>query len=241
MIVKIESRQNDKIKDVVKLYQSSERNKRKEFLVEGFHLFEMALHSNVVKSIFVLKEIKDIPQNIIQYIVTPEIMEKISSVKTPQGIVSLCSMKEEKEITSNRVLYLDDISDPGNMGTLLRTALAFGYKDVIVSNGCCSVYNEKVLLASQGAIFDLNISTDRDNILSILKGYSIYATEIKGSKNLNEIKASCKHVLVLGNEAHGVSEKILSLASERIRIDIKDIESLNVAVAGGIAMYHLSK
>lgn len=241
MIVKIESRQNDKIKDVVKLYQSSERNKRKEFLVEGFHLFEMALQSNVVKSIFVLKEIKDIPQNIIQYIVTPEIMEKISSVKTPQGIVSLCSMKEEKEIASNRVLYLDDISDPGNMGTLLRTALAFGYKDVIVSKGCCSVYNEKVLLASQGAIFDLNISTDQDNILSNLKGYSIYATEIKGSKNLNEIKASPKHVLVLGNEAHGVSEKILSLASERIRIDIKDIESLNVAVAGGIAMYHLSE
>mgnify|MGYP003309195658 CR=1 FL=1 len=137
----------------------------------------------------------------------------------------------------NKVLFLDEISDPGNLGTLLRTALAFGYKDVIL-NGGCSQYNEKVLQATQGAIFKLNIVNNLD--LKELKDYEILATEIKGSTELSQVKVSDKFVLVLGNEAHGVSQKILSLASKRIRIDINDIESLNVAIAGAIAMYKLS-
>ena len=135
-------------------------------------------------------------------------------------------------------MLLDNVSDPGNLGTILRTALAFGYNDVILKEGC-SIYNEKVLQSTQGAIFNLNIISKFDK--KILDGYKLIATEIKGSIDLSEIKKPGKHVLVLGNEGHGVSKEILELADQRVRIDIKNIESLNVAVAGAIAMYELSK
>ena len=239
MIQEILSKQNEKIKDLVKLAKPSEKEARQQFIVEGFHLLEMALKSNSVVSIFTLKAIKEVPSNIPQYIVTEEIMEKISSTKSPQGVVAICKMKKEQPISLNKVLYLDDVSDPGNVGTILRTALAFGYKDIIMSKNCCSVYNEKVTQSSQGAIFDLNIVKGGIETLKSLKRYEILATEIKGSVSLNEVKHQDKFVLVLGNEAHGVSKEILSIADQRIRIDIKDIESLNVAIAGAICMYSL--
>lgn len=237
MIYEIKSRQNDKIKEVVKLSNMKSSKEAKLFKIEGFHALEMALEAKAVKSVFTCKEIKDLPSNIPQYIVSKEIMEKISYAKNPQGVVVVCNYIPVRAITSNKVLLLDDVSDPGNVGTLLRTALAFGYKDVIMLGGC-SQYNEKVLQSTQGAIFKLNIVNDID--INSLKDYEILATEIKGSVELSKVTPGAKHILVLGNEAHGVSNKILSLASKRIRIDISDIESLNVAVAGAIAMYKLS-
>lgn len=237
MIYEIKSRQNDKIKEVVKLSNMKSSKEAKLFKIEGFHALEMALEAKAVKSVFTYKEIKDLPSNIPQYIVSKEIMEKISYAKNPQGVVVVCNYIPVRAITSNKVLLLDDVSDPGNVGTLLRTALAFGYKDIIMLGGC-SQYNEKVLQSTQGAIFKLNIVNDID--INNLEDYEILATEIKGSVELSKVTPGPKHILVLGNEAHGVSNKILSLASKRIRIDISDIESLNVAVAGAIAMYKLS-
>lgn len=237
MIYKINSRQNDKIKDLVKLSNLKFSKEQKLFKIEGFHALEMALEAGVVKAIYTTKELKEVGE-ITQFIISKEIMEKVSAAKSPQGVIAVCEYKEPKPISSNKVLYLDEVSDPGNVGTLLRTALAFGYKDVIIGGGC-SEYNEKVLQSTQGAIFKLNIVHDLD--LALLKDYKILATEIKGSVDLETVKTTEKHVLVLGNEAHGVQEKILKLADKRIRIDIHDIESLNVAVAGAIAMYELAK
>ena len=240
MIKEIKSRQNDLIKEVSKLSNPSFRKEKGQFKVDGFHMIEMAKSSNFLEAVFLLKEIKDLDKNISQYIVNEEIMEKISMAKSPQGIVSICKIKEEKEITSNKVLYLDDVSDPGNLGTILRTALAFGFFDVILSKNCCSIYNEKTLQASQGAIFSLNIVQDYSLTKLKEKGYKIYATEINGSVSLKNIKKESKIVLVLGNEAHGVSKVVLDQADLRIRIDIENIESLNVAIAGAIAMYELN-
>ena len=135
-------------------------------------------------------------------------------------------------------MLLDNVQDPGNLGTLLRTASAFGYKDVILRGGC-SQYNEKVLQSTQGAIFSLNIVPFEDE--DQLEGYEIIVTEIKGSVDLSTVGKVRKHVLILGNEAHGVSKEFLEIADKRVRINIKNIESLNVAVAGAIAMYELSK
>ena len=239
MIKEIKSRQNELIKNVVKLSSPSYRKETGKFKVDGFHMFEMAKESGYLLEVFALKEIKGLDAKINQYIVSEEIMEKISSSKSPQGIVSICKLIKEKEITSNKVLYLDDVSDPGNLGTIFRTAVAFGFNDVILSNNCCSIYNEKALQSSQGAIFRLNIVNDIK--LSDLKknGYQILATEIKGSVSLDSIQKPDKFVLVLGNEAHGVSQEILDQSDKRIRIDIDNIESLNVAIAGAIAMYKL--
>lgn len=237
MIKEIRSRQNELVKEVAKLSDAKARKQQKLFRVEGFHMLEMAKEANLIHSVFTLKEIKDLELKIPQYLVSEEVLEKLSFTKTPQGVVCVCHLLNEKPIKSDKVLYLDGVSDPGNLGTILRTALAFGYDDVILSKNCCSIYNEKTLQASQGAIFKLNIVTDLD--LSKLKadGYQILATEIKGSISLEEVAKPKKLVLVLGNEAHGVSEEILKLADKRIRIDIKNIDSLNVAIAGAIAMF----
>ena len=242
MIINISSKQNTKIKEIGKLISdNSYRKERKEFIIEGFHLLEMALEDKLVKAIFSLEPIKNIDEKITNYIVSEDILKKISTQKNPQGVVAICSMRKEKEITHNNVLYLDEVSDPGNLGTLLRTALAFSFKDVILSKGSVSIYNEKTISSSQGAIFRLNIiSGDEQNLIDLKeKGYKILATEIKGSVELKNIKKSDKQVLILGNEAHGVNEKILNLADERIRIDINEIESLNVAICGAIMMHYL--
>ena len=242
MIINISSKQNTKIKEIGKLISdNSYRKERKEFVIEGFHLLEMALEDKLVKAIFSLEPIKNIDEKITNYIVSEDILKKISTQKNPQGVVAICSMRKEKEISHNNVLYLDGVSDPGNLGTLLRTALAFSFKDVILSKGSVSLYNEKTISSSQGAIFRLNIiSGDEQNLINLKeKGYKILATEIKGSVELKNIKKSDKQVLILGNEAHGVNEKILNLADERIRIDINEIESLNVAICGAIMMHYL--
>lgn len=242
MIINISSKQNIKIKEICKLISDkSYRKERNEFVIEGFHLLEMALEDKLVKAVFSLEPIKNIDEKITNYIVSEDILKKISTQKNPQGVVAICSMRKEKEISHNNVLYLDEVSDPGNLGTLLRTALAFSFKDVILSKGSVSLYNEKTISSSQGAIFRLNIiSGDEQNLIDLKeKGYKILATEIKGSVELKNIKKSDKQVLILGNEAHGVNEKILNLADERIRIDINEIESLNVAICGAIMMHYL--
>ena len=234
MIKKIESKQNQKIKDLQKLSISKFSKEQGLFKIEGFHALEMAKKSGALLSVFTTKEIKDL--EVPQYLVSKEIMESISSAKTPQGVICVCSYLEEKPIKSHKVLMLDNVQDPGNLGTLLRTALAFGYNDVIL-NGGCSPYNEKVLQSTQGAIFKLNL-VNYEGFFP--KGYEVIATEIKGSVDLSTIIKVNKHILVLGNEAHGVSEEILKVANKRVRIDIKNIDSLNVAIAGAIAMYTLT-
>ena len=236
MIKKIESRQNQKLKDLQKLSNPKFSKEQGLFKIEGFHALEMARKSGALLSVFTTKEIKDL--EVPQYLVSKDIMESISSAKSPQGIICVCSFLESKPVKSSKVLMLDNVQDPGNLGTLLRTALAFGYNDVILRGGC-SQYNEKVLQSTQGAIFELNIVNEFNP--KSFKDYEIIATEIKGSVDLSTLSKPNKFILVLGNEAHGVSKEILEIANKRVRIDIKNIESLNVAVAGAIAMYELSK
>lgn len=241
MIYQISSKQNDKIKEVLKLRKSSYQKEVGLFIVEGFHLIEMASNSNLLEAVYTLEEIKNIDVSIPQYIINKDILDKISNYKNSQGALGIVSIKNPQEVQSNLVLYLDDVQDPGNVGTILRTALAFNFLDVILSNNSCSVYNEKVIQASQGAIFDLNIQNGDSSLLKELKnkGYRVIATSLQSSIPLEKLKISEKIVLVLGNEAHGVSKEILDIADESIRIDIDKIDSLNVAIAGAISMYYI--
>lgn len=236
MILKIESRQNQRIKDLMKLSLPKYSKEQRLFKIEGMHALEMAKKSGTLLSVFTTKELPDL--HVPQYLVSKDIMESISYAQSPQGVICVCSYLAEQPVKSDKVLLLDNIQDPGNLGTLLRTALAFGYNDVILRGGC-SQYNEKVLQSTQGAIFNLNIVPfiDEDQ----LEGYEIIATEIKGSVDLSTVGKIKRHILILGNEAHGVSKEFLEIADKRVRIDIKNIESLNVAIAGAIAMYELSK
>ena len=162
MIQQIKSRQNDKIKEVCKLENPAYCRQISKFKVDRFHLFELAKESGQLLEVYTLEEVKDLDVSIPQYIVTKEVMEKISSSKTPQGVVAVCKAKPSQPIKNNKVLYLDDVSDPGNVGTIFRTALAFGYNDIILSEKCCSALSSKVIQSSQGAIFKLNIVRNID-------------------------------------------------------------------------------
>lgn len=238
---KITSKENQKIKELIKLYDNKYRKEKSLFIVEGYHLLEMALSSNLVKEIYTLKEIEGIDESIPQYQINEDILKKISKSKSPQGVVAICHFKNEKPV-GKRLIYLDNIQDPGNLGTILRSALAFSYFDVVISSDSVSLYNEKAISASQGAIFKLNIILDKDtSYLNKLKedGYQLISTALKDSKNINEIKLNDKYVLIFGNEGQGIRKEILDISNDKLKIDMDNIDSLNVGVAASILMYLL--
>lgn len=239
MIETITSLTNSKIKAVSKAMDA----KGDLFVVEGFHMVEMALEAKAAKMIFTVKKVLD--TDVPQYLITEAILNKITSTKTPEGIVALCEKISPKEASNDHLLYLERVGDPGNIGTLLRSALAFGFYDVILSKGCASVYSSKVLMASQGAIFKLNIKESKnDDSLDDLKelknaGYHILATDLATSHPLKELKIDNKFALLLGNEGKGLTKEAIAFANQSVRIEMSGIDSLNVGVAGGILMYEL--
>ncbi|MCF0117026.1 MAG: RNA methyltransferase [Bacilli bacterium] len=240
MIYKISSKNNDKVKYFAALKENSTRNKEKKFIVEGFHLLEMALEKKCVDCIISLKEIKNVDSSIDQYIVSEEVLLKISSTKSPQGVLAVCNMNAILNNGSygDKVLFLDDVQDPGNVGTIIRTALAFNFKTIILGPQCCSIFNDKVLSATQGGIFFVNFVTGNIDTLKKLKddGYQIVATALRNSVLLNEYTPMKKQVIIMGNEARGVAEEIQDISDVKVRIEIQNIESLNVGVATGVML-----
>lgn len=234
----ITSVQNPKIKEAAKLKDG----KSPLFLVEGFHLTEMALRAGAVELLYAVKPYE---ANRPVTLVSPEVLKKLSSVMTPEGIVAVCHKAALKPISSPRVLYLDGVADPGNVGTLLRTALSFGFTDVLLGQGSVSLYNSKTIGASQGALFNLNVKENATlSDLEDLKEkqeYALLSTDLNSATSLKELTPRAKEVLILGNEARGVSPAIQKLADLRLRLEMSGIDSLNVAVAGGILMYELRK
>lgn len=235
MAITLSSRKNEVVKEAASYLKGGEK-----FLVEGFHNAEMAIKSGLVEKVFALKECETLGAPL--YLVTPEIIEKLSLTKNPEGIVCLCHKKEATPIHRSRVLYLDEVQDPGNVGTLLRTALAFGFLDVILSKKCADPYGPKALMAGQGAIFELNVTfnAEGEEILKKMKGdgYLLLGTALEKATSLTDFAlGEEKIVLLLGNEGQGIRKQILSLCDHRIKIPIAHIDSLNVGVAGGILMY----
>lgn len=241
MIERITSLANSKVKMAAKALDA----KGDLFVVEGFHMVEMALEKGVVECVFTIE--KTLDTKVPQYLVNEQILKKLTTTKTPEGIVALCHKQKPAEITSEHVVYLEKVGDPGNIGTILRTALAFHFYDVVLSKGTAEVYSPKVLMASQGAVFFLNIKQSKnDNPVDDLKelrnaGYHILATDLATSKPLQKLKVPAKTVLMLGNEGKGLSKESISFADQAVRIEMDGIDSLNVGVAGGILMYELSQ
>lgn len=237
-IKEITSKDNQFVLEAIKLKQAKYRLRDKLFLVEGEHLLEMALNAKAVKHLFVLKPFENI--DIVQFVIPNEIMKKISSLENPPNIIAVCHELTSTSITTNHLIYLDEISDPGNLGTILRTALAFGYRDVLLSPNCVSIYNEKVISATQGALFQLNLVKSSTKHLKNLqeKGYQILATSLKNALPFEEVKRSEKFILVFGNESRGVSQEVLDLSDVKIKIPMNSIDSLNVSVAASIILYY---
>ncbi len=176
--------------------------------------------------------------------VTPEILQKMSGMKNPEGLIAEVKMPEmnASEIKGTNVLVFDRISDPGNMGTLLRTALFFGWNSVFFLPGCCDPFNEKTIRAARGAHFKIQLVQGTIKNLQewiVKNNAQSLAADIEGI-NPEKVKASDYRVLVLGNEAQGISKEIENL-SIKVSLPMSgDMESLNVGVAGGILLYLLS-
>jgi len=232
---KITSLQNPHIKELALL-----KPEKGLFLVEGFHLVEMALGAKAALEILSLEPYEAaVPVTL----VTPQIIAKLSSTKTPEGIIAVCRLPDTPAAESRRALLLDGIQDPGNVGTLLRTALSFGFHSVYLSKGCANPLNSKALLASQGAIFKLALFPDCD-LLEKMKelsaaGFFLVSTDLSTSVTLSSLPKKDKIALILGNEARGVSPEVNKASDVRVRLEMSGIDSLNVAVAGGILMYEM--
>ena len=244
----IKSLQNQNIKDIAKLKEKKYRDMTGLFIIEGEHLVKMALEAGNLETILVDENLLDKYLDIINedytIIVNEAIVNKLSYTKSPQGIIGVVRKKEMYVQGLNKVLVLDNLQDPGNVGTLLRSALAFNYNQIFISDESVDIYNDKVIRASQGAIFKLNIKRDSlENIYAILKEekFKIYATALgDNSVYLDDLKPNKKCALILGNEGNGISVLSKSVADEIIKIKMSSrIDSLNVSVAGSIAMYYI--
>lgn len=239
---KINSVNNEYIKELSKLKNKKYRDELGLFIVEGYHLVKEA-KKNLV-DVLVIDE-KDAIQGVNNILVTEDVIKKLSFSQTPQNIIGVCKIKENNEICGSRYLILDGIQDPGNLGTLIRTALGFGIDTIVASLDTVDIYNDKVIRASQGSIFNINyIKGDLNEIIHGLKlrGIKIIGTSLKSSVDLKKIDCSDNFAIILGNEGNGVRENILNLADINVRINMSDkLESLNVAIAGSIIMYYLYK
>ena len=239
----ITSLENEKIKEIIKLNQSKYRKKFGKYLVEGEHLVLEALKSGNLETLILEKDTLFPVEREALY-VTSDILSKISSLETPPKVMGVCTIPEKEEYGS-RILLLDEIQDPGNLGTLIRSAKAFDIDTIVLGTGCASLYNSKTLRAAQGMHFHLSVvNRDLDSVIPMLKekGIVVYATNVKYGMDARTLKKKDKEnfALILGNEGAGVKDKFFDMADQYIYIDMnKDVESLNVAIAGSILMYEL--
>lgn len=240
----ITSLNNDKVKYWNKLKKKKYRDENKEFLIEGMHLVLEAYKTGNIKEL-ILGQDELLPLDVPTTYVIEEIIKKISTLKSPSNVMAVCKMPEQTKELGTKILMLDGIQDPGNLGIIIRSAVAFGIHSIVLGDNTVDCYNEKVVRASQGMIFYANIINQ--NILDLIlelkeKNIKIFGTKVTHGKNLKEINIIDKFAIVMGNEGSGVSEEILDLCDEHIFINMSEVcESLNVGVATSIILYHFSE
>lgn len=225
----IESRQNKNFKTWLKLKNKKYRDKYDRFLVYGEHLIDKA------KAVGALVEVLTDNPDKEGTLLAHDLMNELQQTASYIDQVGVCK-KINEPVKSDAILVLDDVQDPDNVGALIRSAVAFGFSHIILSIGCADMYNEKVIRASKGAIFDCHIERKplNDAIYHLKDmGYQVLAADAHQRGSLTD---NHKAVLILGNEGHGISEELIPLVDQFITIKTKTVESLNVSVAGAIIM-----
>ena len=241
----ITSLDNKKIKRYVSLKTTKGRKEEGLFLVEGMHMCYEANKNNLLVDLLVLENtaISFSYAGEITY-VTMNVLKKISSLSNPTNVIGVCRKLDNKEIVGNHILILDNIQDPGNIGTIIRSSKAFNVDTIILSNNSCDIYNDKVLRSTQGMIFDMNIIYgDLVKIISRLRdnGYTILGTNVNNGEDVRNINVF-KYALIMGNEGSGVSKEVETLCDKNLYIKMNsDCESLNVGVATSILLYELNR
>ncbi|MBQ8534412.1 MAG: RNA methyltransferase [Bacilli bacterium] len=240
----ITSVENEKIKNLCKLEKKKYRDMTNTYLVEGEHLVIEALKANVLDEIFVL-EGSNFSFDVKTTEVSFEVMKKLSSMDTPINIIGLCHKNSNNEILGNRIVLLDELQDPGNLGTIIRSSLAFNIDTIILSENTVDLYNPKVLRATQGMHFHINIiSMPSYDAVTKLKenNYLVLGTNVENGYDVRDIDKLDKFCLVMGNEGNGVRKEIQDMCDKNLYIKTNSkVESLNVGVACSILLYELGR
>jgi TrmH family RNA methyltransferase len=251
----ISSKDNELIKHIKKLKDKKYRNESNEYIIEGIKLIEEAVRegANIKKIIICESTTKtyEMPTNITLEIaryeciyVTEKVFNSITQVTNPQGIMAIVekqSVQKEIDFTQDIIVILDDVQDPGNLGTILRTVDSIGLNQIIVSQGTADSFNPKVVRSTMGAIFRINI-IESENMIETIKTikkhhYKLMVTSLQTDNSIYDIRFN-KKIIVIGNEANGVSKEIQELADEKAKIPmLGKTESLNASVATGVVLY----
>lgn len=251
-IINITSTSNETIKYFISLNDKKTRMNAKRFIVEGYHLVNEASKTNLLEAIISTdeKELKKI-NNVKRYLVNDAIINKIATTKNPQNILGIVKMLDHN-ITNllpiikgnkTKLIMLDDVNDPGNLGTIIRTAAGLGYDGIIMSPNTVDLYNEKVIRSTQGVMFKIPIiKANLQEVIKLLKKEKVFCigTALTNAKDVKHITKKDKFAICLGNEAKGISKEVLDNMDENVKIAMNnDVESLNVSIAAGIIMYEM--
>lgn len=240
--MRIESLQNDKVKNWCKLKEKKYRDLTNTFLIEEEHLVEEALKHGVVKEILSLEE-KEY-NNVLVYVVTKEIMAKLTMQVTPPKVMAVCEKIKPKEIVGP-VLFLDGIQDPGNLGTIIRSAVAFSMPNIVLNENTVDLYNPKVIRSTEGMIFSVNIlRLKTEECFQFLKekNYVVFGTDVFSGKAISSFDVPYQSAIIIGNEGRGMSPFCKTLCDDFFHIPMNpNCESLNAGVSASIIMYELHK
>ncbi len=242
----ITSLDNEKVKKYKKLQKKKYRDEYGEFIVEGMHLVLEAFKSGIIIEL-IMEENEAIPLPCPYVYVTREIINKISTLDAPQNIMALCKRLPDRDLVGKKFVILDEVQDPGNLGTIIRSAKAFDVDTIILSENTVDVYNPKVVRATQGMLFHLNIiSRKLDGVLDILKNKNIpiYGSCVDYGTDVSSLSPKDResYALIVGNEGNGIRSTTFDKCDKRLYIKMNErVESLNVAVATSILLYELDK
>lgn len=241
----IRSQNNTKIKNWCKLQEKKHREREQKFLIENEHLILEAIHANLLEHLIILENEENIFSfdETITY-VSEDAMKKLKMNQSLPKYMAVCRMPKVNVDLGQKIILCDDVQDPGNLGTMIRSAYSFGFDTCIVSNKSVDIYNDKTVRASQGAIFHMNLVRGnlKDFVVKLKnEDFKVYATSLRNAKGLSEFENTDKLALIFGNEGSGVSEEMLNLSNDNIFIEMNRFESLNVAMACGICCYWFRK
>lgn len=241
----VTSLDNDKVKKLSKLQQKKYRDEFNLYIVEGEHLVEEAYKSGCLKELLVSEDYHGSLVDVPCTYYSREVMKKISSMDTASNIMGLCDKKKDNCVIGEKIVILDGIQDPGNLGTIIRSSLAFNIDTIILSENTVDLYNPKVLRATQGMHFHINIiSMSSYDAVTKLKenNYLVLGTNVENGYDVRDIDNIDKFCLVMGNEGNGVRKEIQDMCDKNLYIKTNSkVESLNVGVACSILLYELGR
>ena len=239
----ITSIKNPHIKELTKLKEKKYRDGQNMFLVETKHLVLEAYKEGIIKEL-ILEANTIFPLDVPTLYVSKEVLKKLSSLDTAPNIMAVVEKKEEIKEIGEKVLILDKIQDPGNLGTIIRSAVAFNINTIICSKDTVDIYNPKVLRASQGMLFHIPILIkDTEKIIHELKekDYKIVGTKVTNGHDVRTSSIYSHFALIIGNEGQGISKNIEELCDEYLYIKMNEnCESLNASVAASILLYEIN-